>query len=1030
MSHASRAEQLQAILDMPDAAACCEFFSHATDQLRSEVSRTAIAAYKNFRKLAQAGKVASRLHTDTAAIAVLSACTLAEVKALGWRALPDEETAFEVLATRRPPWLSQFAEWLIAENARAWPLVRTLVRRGLCDRPQHDNYILGMMLALNGFSRSNLIGTDCGSLVDNLRKHSDLLADEVWRLFQIEGHGELTLAAHDKYIGGKRPAYCWNLGLKELSQSGELCRSRLLDESLASLNRGFSQARVAWFSQFHEMLEPTIEERLSRQDVYLRLLASPVPPTVTFALNALEVIDRVRPLAASPLIESLQPVLTARHKVVAKRAVQWLDRLAQRESDCKAAAASAAAQALMHQSADVQKAALEVLAKHGSRRDPALKKLVAQAAALIAASLRKQLNAWLGDEAAELLPATRALPGGVSGGELAELEKLAAKLPRRYVLLADIPPLMRAAKTGRVEIKALEFGPLDVPRLSPATALTPVRDLAQWTDVCALFLEAPAEVDEGERVLEGLGRLCEHSPQDLEVRRQLGPLTKRIDKFYRGYCGPFLGMSLRDDVCGVVRAWLTGAVVTAKAMKDSGGRSVWNFADKDEPVWGGMSDAPALRVLSQRSCELAHRVALRQVRPLLSAATHRGGWVDPLAYVDRLREWHQLGEPPPHYDAVLALLRLAPDNRAAALERMGRMKGELAEASRYALGGEKPEIGETAAIWVAAARARQPWGDDPLVEKRFPGLGPGGGTVARYAWRFRPETYRAGGKTHHYSHYHIEVQPKLPEKVEKDLPTVLMNRLPKYASTADAAQVRWHGTVWPAGRESHLVCGTRLLANNIDWSEAEWGNKTYLEPLVDGDEPLGELARVALCLGLSAKEPGEHTLATDVLAAAIEDGRVDGRCLAHTLATFLKTAGVKPARWAKAFGAVARISPLHTLIVRLTLENVITLAGESLAKPPKDLHHLLELLLELLAESGAALTNPSTRDALGQITGSGKSRKAAQALLALQADRPASITEIALGAIQGRLARARRWTHNVEPGNSPTCGAPRHPQTP
>ena len=71
-----------------------------------------------------------------------------------------------------------------------------------------------------------------------------------------------------------------------------------------------------------------------------------------------------------------------------------------------------------------------------------------------------------------------------------------------------------------------------------------------------------------------------------------------------------------------------------------------------------------------------------------------------------------------------------------------------------------------------------------------------------------------------------------------------------------------------------------LLANNIDWSEAEWGNKTYLEPLLDGDEPLGELARTLLCLGLSAKEPGEHVLAADALAAAISDGRVDGQCLA------------------------------------------------------------------------------------------------------------------------------------------------------
>jgi hypothetical protein len=255
----------------------------------------------------------------------------------------------------------------------------------------------------------------------------------------------------------------------------------------------------------------------------------------------------------------------------------------------------------------------------------------------------------------------------------------------------------------------------------------------------------------------------------------------------------------------------------------------------------------------------------------------------------------------------------------------------------------------------------------------------------------------------------------VPKKVANDLPSVLMNRFPKYSSSGDAAHFRWHGSLWPAGRESHLVRGTRLLANNVDWSEAEWGNKTYLEPLLDADEPLGELARTALCLGLSAKEPGEHTLAADALAAAIADGRVDGQCLAQTLATLLTTARIKPGRWSKVFGDVARISLLHAHIVRLTLENTLAAAGKSLTDPPKDVHHLLELLLELLAETGAAIENPATRDALSQITGSGKAAKAAKALLAMQADTDvATIFEIGRAALQGRIDRARRWDQRTK----------------
>lgn len=1002
MKNVSRAEQLQAILDKANEAACLKFFDGATEEERREVAKTAIATFKQVRKTDLFGSDDSRRRLAIAQIATLSACTLSELKTMGWLAVPAAKTAFQILSARRPAWLADYTEWLIKENARHWPLVRTLVRLGLSHRPEHENYILGMILSVNGFHDTGLIGPQSRSLVTNLRSDAELLKDEVWRLFEIEGQGELTLAAHDKYLGNKSDDYCWNLALKELSKTGELSRERLLDESLGSLNRGFSQFRVAWFSQFHELLEPSVKERLKRQDQYLLLLASPIPPTVTFALDALDIIDKERPIAAETMLELLQPVLLAPHKGTAKRAVQWLDRLASREAKCKARVASAAAQALAHEAADVQKVVIEVLEKHASAKDASLRKQVAGAAVGVAASLRKRLDAWLGGEASETKSAKQTKPAPKAGMGLAELENQIATIPKKWAQLAGIPPLIAAAKEGRVEITALDFGPLDAPRLDAAAALAPVKNLDEWIDVCAHFLEAPDEIDEGERVLEGLSRLCDQSPNDGELSRQIGPLKKRVEKIYGGACGPYLGISQRDDVIGVVRSWISCEVVIAKAKKNDRNYVTWHFADKEGHVWGGNPDS-ALWASSQRARELAERVAQRQARPLLSVATHRGGWVDPIAFVDRLLSLETFGELPKHFDGIVALLRLAPDNRAAALKRMGKSKGEFADAARYALGGEKPVISKTAAVWVAAARARDPLADDPLVEKRFPGLGPGGGTAARYQWEFRPESHTR------FVRYHLQVSPSEPSKVASDLPSVLMNAVSRL-SHSDAAQVRWHGSVWPAGREAHLTLGTELLANNLDWWEAEWGNKAYLEPLLDADEPLGEMARLVLCLGLSAKEPGEHTLAADALAAAISDGRVDGQSLAPTLATLSTTAMIKPGRWAKVFGSVARISPLHAQIVRLTLENTLAAAGDSLADPPKDVHLLLELLLELLAESGTAVANESTRDALTRIGGGGKVAKAAKAVLATQSETDAaSIMEIAKAALQGRVERARRW---------------------
>ena len=174
------------------------------------------------------------------------------------------------------------------------------MRRGFCDAPTHENYILGMIGSINGFYVSELIGSKFGSLLKNLRADPDLLKDEVWQLFQIEGQGELTLAAHDKYLGGKSADYSLEPVLSRNYRSRASSRAiGLLDESLEALNRGFSQFRVAWFSQFHEIMEPTVKERRKRQKKYLVLLASPIPPTVTFALDALDVIDKEKPIPAA-----------------------------------------------------------------------------------------------------------------------------------------------------------------------------------------------------------------------------------------------------------------------------------------------------------------------------------------------------------------------------------------------------------------------------------------------------------------------------------------------------------------------------------------------------------------------------------------------------------------------------------------------------------------------------------------------------------------------------------------------------------
>src|SRR5262249_28305727 len=136
------------------------------------------------------GTIVRNALLTTAEVAVLSACSLAQLRKLGWRGIPTYDLAYQVLADRRPPWIDDWADLALTAHARFRDVVSQLVRDGLCQLPSHENYLLGM------FSRWWL-GDKYLSLKDRLLDEPGFLDQLVWRLFEVEGGGEFSLAAHD-----------------------------------------------------------------------------------------------------------------------------------------------------------------------------------------------------------------------------------------------------------------------------------------------------------------------------------------------------------------------------------------------------------------------------------------------------------------------------------------------------------------------------------------------------------------------------------------------------------------------------------------------------------------------------------------------------------------------------------------------------------------------------------------------------------------------------------------------------------------
>ena len=284
-----------------------------------------------------------------ARVALLGVATLGELKKLGSWPFPGGDAAAVILADRRPDWLKQWAEFDLTRNPRVWSTVRALVRTGMIPPPTTEFYTLGMIAAPNRHTPPRQL----------LQQDPGLLDDELWRVFEHEGSGELSLAAYDKYV---HESNTWFAAFLAMAADGTVDRVRVLQSTLDALQRDFAPFRAGWYSRLHEALKPTGPERVELCDRYLDLMTSRVPATVSFAMKAVVEAQKAGGLRVEKIVDRLAPAFEARDKGTVQRALTLVKKLAKKaDGATKARVAALAARALGHESADVQSLALEVV---------------------------------------------------------------------------------------------------------------------------------------------------------------------------------------------------------------------------------------------------------------------------------------------------------------------------------------------------------------------------------------------------------------------------------------------------------------------------------------------------------------------------------------------------------------------------------------------------------------------------------------------------------------------------------------------
>ena len=448
--------------------------------------------------------------------------------------------------------------------------------------------------------------------------------------------------------------------------------------------------------------------------------------------------------------------------------------------------------------------------------------------------------------------------------------------------------------------------------------------------------------------------------------------------------------------------WLTGEIDRSGVMKWSKGLLGFTW------LW--------IRANTQR-------IAEGRAAPLLATPTHAGGWIDPRVFVERYHTWCRLPFAMPTEDLIMALLRLAPDHRGEALAAARDLRDEPGAAIRYALGSKKEPIGDSAPLWVAAARSRSPWSDDPAVLARHPGLGPDAGRAAIY-------DLDAISVERPYDDplLKISLVPELPEGAadRADLPTVSFHACPIFPIFAN----QWPSpaTIWPSALESFFADGLKRLVRSTDNVTDGPKCREFLIPLLNPDVPLRPMARLLIGVGLTAKVPEITGLATDALIAAIDDGRIDAARLGESLRTVWRwevrastrdtgrgrtkaessVGFAKANRWAKTLGDVARASALHAHVVACALEQVLA-DGVTGRRASANVVPLLELLREASVTCGRAVS-AEARAYIEKIDSGGKTGRVVKSLLELQ-DVPDSAKRrvLAVQALAHRITRAERW---------------------
>ncbi len=857
-----------------------------------------------------------------------------EVPARGSARTREAPVVLELVEKLRPAWTNALVELALNGGGFLWDLILPLVQRGLCDRPRHPEFFLRSI-------RSRLSSThEPGSLAARAIAEAGWLAPMLYEGFLLPGaeklqRGDLGPLEFPWTLHPPgtppTPQEGWHEAIHQLCARGLLDRERMTETIFGALAMHAKPSIAKWLTELFDLLwpEPAAQRAWIRHgDLgFLSALHAPAPGVAAWALRHLESGLESGDFAPHELLEAMEPVMLKDHKTVLGKGLATLRKIVRKDHSLGAAAAIQASRALLLADVALQERVLDFIEAAAPPADPEVRRALGSYADSVLPSLRSRFLPWMGEALLEAA-ATEVAPDEI------------------------VPPPDPLAEENR---------------------LPPIADLDEFISLLSHWYHERADTDLLHRLLGAFGAL--NASPVAERKRRAEALSKLLESDYKGGSWTITGNDLAPSVKKLITGWLEPQTLLERAKRGLG----------DVVTRLARTVMQSESLFSDYARMIGRAVARQPERAfqLLSTPTHRGGWIDPRELVTRLAVRREPSEP---LDLTLALLRLGPTHREAALAEARRLPGEEVELLRYALGDDAVTPKRDQPLWLAATRARHPRDNPSILQSWSADYDhPDGKRLAE----FTVETQRAQKReVKRYWGTRTEQQPPrvrlaLVEPLRGNhVLTARYRAEPKSWWANDPAYFDWLLSLWPANRQALyplVVASLSDYAGASPTQTAASAELVYLRWINLPPHPLGPGGHLALAMALNSTAAPTRQGAAEALYQNVRCGLFDPAEFGRQMAALLRVDFLKLNRVVPILRETAALSPLTSRRVAEALSQALDLRGEP---APRLVNALLELMIELRAQHPDVALCEASRQTLQSLGATGKTAQLASRLLA------------------------------------------------